>query len=266
MTNTKFRKRALLSSVAMLLVALVALGSATFAWFSQNSKATANDIGAKTQQGSNIKVSESGNSDSWAESITFATKASGYYTPVTPGGAKVAEEPADVDMTNPVWVTTTSSSMNTGIKGSDKTYSAAEANTNYTSTNLWVKYDAATTTSKKVNIGFSSSGTGVDTFLRVALVPVNDAAKGLFGNTAVVWGAAADDFALDPAAFTALDASNTGKSVTTTTSKTLYTEKELVGGTEYRFALYVWFEGTDPQCIDSNANTDFDIDFTVEAA
>ena len=30
MTNTKFRKRALLSSVAMLLVALVALGSATF--------------------------------------------------------------------------------------------------------------------------------------------------------------------------------------------------------------------------------------------
>ena len=36
MTNTKFRKRALLSSVAMLLVALVALGSATFAWFVAN--------------------------------------------------------------------------------------------------------------------------------------------------------------------------------------------------------------------------------------
>ena len=33
MTNTKFRKRALLSAVAMLLVALVALGSATFAWY-----------------------------------------------------------------------------------------------------------------------------------------------------------------------------------------------------------------------------------------
>ena len=57
MTNTKFRKRALLSSVAMLLVALVALGSATFAWFSQNSKATAENIVAKTQRGSNILVS-----------------------------------------------------------------------------------------------------------------------------------------------------------------------------------------------------------------
>ncbi len=36
MTNTKFRRRALVSSIAMLLVALVALGSATFAWFAEN--------------------------------------------------------------------------------------------------------------------------------------------------------------------------------------------------------------------------------------
>ncbi len=36
MKNTTFRKKALLSSVAMLLVALVALGSATFAWFTAN--------------------------------------------------------------------------------------------------------------------------------------------------------------------------------------------------------------------------------------
>lgn len=44
MTNTKFRKRALLSSVAMLLVALVALGSATFAWFTSDPTADATGI------------------------------------------------------------------------------------------------------------------------------------------------------------------------------------------------------------------------------
>ena len=44
MTNTKFRKRALLSSVAMLLVALVALGSATFAWFVANPTVTAKGL------------------------------------------------------------------------------------------------------------------------------------------------------------------------------------------------------------------------------
>ena len=49
MTNTKFRKRALLSSVAMLLVALVALGSATFAWFVANPTATASGLAIKTE-------------------------------------------------------------------------------------------------------------------------------------------------------------------------------------------------------------------------
>ena len=44
MTNTKLRKRALLSSVAMLLVALVALGSATFAWFTANPNAKASGL------------------------------------------------------------------------------------------------------------------------------------------------------------------------------------------------------------------------------
>lgn len=47
MTNTKFRKRALLSSVAMLLVALVALGSATFAWFTSNPNADATGLHLK---------------------------------------------------------------------------------------------------------------------------------------------------------------------------------------------------------------------------
>ncbi len=47
MTNTKFRKRALLSSVAMLLVALVALGSATFAWFTNDPKADAKGLNVK---------------------------------------------------------------------------------------------------------------------------------------------------------------------------------------------------------------------------
>ena len=48
MKNTTFRKKALLSSVAMLLVALVALGSATFAWFAANPNAEATGLSMKT--------------------------------------------------------------------------------------------------------------------------------------------------------------------------------------------------------------------------
>ena len=47
MTNTKFRKRALLSSIAMLLVAFIALGSATFAWFTDDPTADAKGLTIK---------------------------------------------------------------------------------------------------------------------------------------------------------------------------------------------------------------------------
>ncbi len=56
MKNTTFRKKALLSSVAMLLVALVALGSATFAWFAANPNADATGISLKTTAASGLVI------------------------------------------------------------------------------------------------------------------------------------------------------------------------------------------------------------------
>lgn len=48
MKNTKSRKKMLMSSVAMLLVALIALGTATFAWFAANPYADASGLKLKT--------------------------------------------------------------------------------------------------------------------------------------------------------------------------------------------------------------------------
>ena len=56
MTNTKFRKRALLSSVAMLLVALVALGSATFAWFTSDPNADAKGLSVQATTSTGLVV------------------------------------------------------------------------------------------------------------------------------------------------------------------------------------------------------------------
>ena len=56
MKNTTFRKKALLSSVAMLLVALVALGSATFAWFTQNPTVTANGLSLKATAAAGLQI------------------------------------------------------------------------------------------------------------------------------------------------------------------------------------------------------------------
>ena len=56
MTNTKFRRRALVSSVAMLLVALVALGSATFAWFAEKPDAYAQGLSIKTTASDGLEI------------------------------------------------------------------------------------------------------------------------------------------------------------------------------------------------------------------
>ena len=76
MTNTKFRRRALLSSVAMLLVALVALGSATFAWFTSSTSASANGIMISTTKSSELKIAKK--DLVWADSVTYDGFASNY--------------------------------------------------------------------------------------------------------------------------------------------------------------------------------------------
>ncbi len=52
----KSRKRMLLSSIAMLLVALVALGSATFAWFTQNKSVSASGFAGKASSSLGLKI------------------------------------------------------------------------------------------------------------------------------------------------------------------------------------------------------------------
>lgn len=70
MKNTKFRRRALLSSVAMLLVALVALGSATFAWFTSLPTANAQGLTLKATAAQGLVVMSS-------SAITNASKSKG---------------------------------------------------------------------------------------------------------------------------------------------------------------------------------------------
>ena len=54
--KTASRKKLLVSSVAMLLVAMLALGTATFAWFSTSTTAKANNLTVQTIQTSNLLI------------------------------------------------------------------------------------------------------------------------------------------------------------------------------------------------------------------
>ena len=70
MKNTTFRKKALLSSVAMLLVALVALGSATFAWFAANPNADASGLSMKTTAATGLVI-KTDSDDTWSHNAAL---------------------------------------------------------------------------------------------------------------------------------------------------------------------------------------------------
>ena len=55
-TQKSFRKKALLSSLSMLLVSTVAVGSATFAWFTQNPDATAEGLKLKATSANGLQI------------------------------------------------------------------------------------------------------------------------------------------------------------------------------------------------------------------
>lgn len=67
--KTKSRKRLLISSVAMLLVAMLALGTATFAWFTQDTTAYARNFGAKTVKASELKLSSK--NVGWTDDLNY---------------------------------------------------------------------------------------------------------------------------------------------------------------------------------------------------
>ena len=74
--KTTSRKRLLISSVAMLLVAMLALGTATFAWFSTSTTAKANNLKVQTIQASNLLIRKgtggTATSTDWATQINYS--------------------------------------------------------------------------------------------------------------------------------------------------------------------------------------------------
>lgn len=70
MKTKNMRKKALLSSVAMLLVAIVALSGATYAWFTANNSAKVSPISLSTTKQSNLLVSTAESGQPWSSALT----------------------------------------------------------------------------------------------------------------------------------------------------------------------------------------------------
>ncbi len=245
--KAKSRKRLLISSIAMLLVAMIALGTATFAWFTSSTTATASGINVQTTQASDLQISKS--DLSWGASVNYATTAT-------------FEPASSVNGAN--WFTAEAGARDDFAKKDGTNFvaltSANKSGYVFEETLNVRNHGAAAVTGITItfSIGETPTTTGKN-YVRVALVPITITGTATTQTVTAATPAAADFqagvFDVDGVAYNAV--SSTTEASTSITPKTTYSVSvpDLAGGSDAAayYKLYVWFEGQDVDCADVNA-------------
>lgn len=248
-----FRKKALLSSVSMLMVATVAVGSATFAWFTTSTSATADQLSVKTVKASELKVSDDTNG--WTDQLHYNTVGK---------VLKPASSANGVD-----WFTAKAAGKSASTAKEDTIEKLSDLD-GYVFKNQLNVSNAGGAAVNNVTINFTlgelqqSDGAG---YLRLALVEANKK-----GTAATITGTFTDGVyakAADTAdALTETSLSNTVPVAAKAGSSVSFPVGNLGAkgsstAAKY-FNLYVWFEGQDTDCQDANAGNEMPaITFTV---
>ena len=250
--KAKSRKRLLISSIAMLLVAMLALGTATFAWFTTSTTSTASGIGVKTIKSSNLQISKL--DKNWGTTVSYGTT------------NKVLMPASSANGNTWVKATAALPTVMTAKSGSGDT---AVANTDYFVNQLNVR-NAGEADVSNASLSFSISTPVKAEYIRVAIVPVTDTDT----NTDTIPSvSSASDFTsniydTEGETYKALTNTNLVESsdiqAKSTLTFTLGNAGSIASGATYYYNLYVWFEGQDADCIDANAGASIgDITFTV---
>lgn len=243
--KTTSRKRLLISSVAMLLVAMLALGTATFAWFTTSTNPYADNFSARTTKQSTLLLSDSSRTG-WTSHLDYNAGNNTMY-------------PASGNGTS--WVKGTASNSLTGVIDQNTLQAVAPSPAQgvITSDYLFAQElnlkNNGTADIKDVSIDFylnTSDNKDAAEYARVALVPID--------GTKVT----ADDYvALGNNVYSTTTKTynpiikTDGTEGTQISTKTTFhvdvtTGDEVMKPDEVRYyKLYVWFEGQDENCVDA---------------
>ncbi len=252
MKRSTFRKSSLISSVALLLVAIVALSGATFAWFSSNESTSVSGMEMKASAASGLYIANSAETaignipdTAWKGSINF-------------GKNLTMAKPTSPDFTS----MTSAEFITTKTDRADGVYVDADLedavqNTDYVAESIWVKGDAnaeKSTLKATVTIG----GSKVKGYERVAIYDYTTQTLKVLAKTDVDSyttlikddeGKAATGQTLDPVAVSA-DGFNVDTNWDETAGR--------------HFMVYVWFEGQDEACTNANSGADFNVTIAFE--
>ena len=228
--KTTSRKRLLISSVAMLLVAMLALGTATFAWFTTSTNPYADNFSAKTTKQSTLLLSDNTRTG-WTSHLDYNVGNKTMY-------------PASGNGTS--WVKGTASNSLTGaidkntLQAVAPSAAAGVIPTDYLFAQELNLKNNGTADIKDVAIDFylnTDTNNASAEYARVALVPIDGTATG------------ADDFV----ALGNTDGTEGAQISTKTTFHVdVTTGDEVMKPDEVKYyKLYVWFEGQDEKCVDA---------------
>lgn len=263
-THLLTKKRALISSVAMLLVAIIALGTATFAWFTRNTEAYADGMYVRTTKVSNLEISSK--KEPWGTHVDYKVGAAAnkkQLMPVSTADGKnwycADAEKGDSFVANKAKILTQ------GID-QDKNY-----NDYYFADQLNIR-NAGKAVCNSVTI--TVEGLTGD-YSRIAIVPVADRGSDtikpidpneteklnwkdyIIDNDGQAYNAAAGTNLMKKGAdgeTYVVDTDNV-VSVTPSVSKTIDVGSMAPDEVKY-FNVFVWFEGQDEQCENKNSGQD----------
>lgn len=260
MTNTKFRKRALLSSVAMLLVALVALGSATFAWFTANPNATASGFKMRTTAAAGLVISTETDSR-WTHNAVLRATGTGDNTVTDP--SPLSLQPASQEQSTPANFWTVPAAAADGYEAGSDPMTAGVQGADYYAEKVYFRLsdgsDATANASKVVKItGVTITPTAgvqaTESMKNAVRVSIADASGTLLGTWALSTGGAhgtlttaaktAGDFTPD------LAATATGLSISTN-----QTALPATANTSKYVTVYVYLDGQDDVCYSDKVGT-----------
>lgn len=258
-THLLTKKRALISSVAMLLVAIIALGTATFAWFTKSTSATAENLSVKTVKASEIMLSDNDTTHDWTDQLDYNTL------------GKVLKPASSADGVH--WYTANATNKGSYEAPTPSSTIPEDQIGKYVFKNQLNVSNMGAAAVEKVTISFNLKE-GVQKpgakYLRLALVEADK--RGTDAN--IIGDFASCVYAEGTDKADAFVPNDEGTSVIT---KKISTKdgsnasvtigdlgaKDTATSTKY-YNLYVWFEGQDTDCYDYNAgNVMSPITFTV---
>lgn len=248
------RKRLLISSVAMLLVAMLALGTATFAWFTSSTQAKANGINVQTIKSSELQISSV--STDWGTTVDYGVENKTLLPASTSNGTAWFKGNA---------------ALKTSFAAKAETLAAVndtEKGSYYFVDQLNVRNNGAADVNN-VEISFSVP----NDYLRVALVETSAKGAGqantgtfttsVYDNAGIAYNALSEASLDNTVAITPKSTGKLTVGTGTLKGKDSMGSGATTGEAKY-YNLYVWFEGQDEECIDSNAGAVIrDIEFTV---